>query len=78
MYVLFFDLDNTLLDTDNLVFLNQIGHLYNKINNQHLRQLSIQQLVSEYQKNIPHNQKLSKLLEDIKYPKYILKIKVDE
>ena len=72
MYVLFFDLDNTLLNTDSLTFLNHIGPIYQKLNNQNLRKQSIQQIVDNYRKNIPYNQKLSKLLEDIKYPKYII------
>ena len=72
MYVLFFDIDNTLLNTDSLTFLNHIGPTYQKLNNQNLRQQAIQQIVNNYRKNIPYNQKLSKLLQNIKYPKYII------
>ena len=72
MYVLFFDIDNTLLNTDNLTFLSQMGPIYQKLNHQNLRQQAIQQIVKSYQKNISNNQKLSKLLENIKYPKYII------
>ena len=72
MYVLFFDLDNTLLNTDSLNFLNQIGPIYQKLNHQHLRKQGIQQIINIYQKNISPNQNLSKLLQSIKYPKYII------
>ena len=72
MYAFFFDLDNTLLDTDHLKFLNQMGDIYHQLNHHHSRHQAIKQLINIYQKNIPKNQKLSKLLENIKYPKYII------
>lgn len=76
MYVFFFDLDNTLLRTQTLNFLNYLPpHPSNNTNNNNIK-MSVdtwEKIIHDsYSRNISHDIYLHELLKQVKYPKYII------
>jgi HAD superfamily hydrolase (TIGR01509 family) len=76
MYVFFFDLDNTLLKTNSLTFLNYLpAHPDEKKRNTEQiisKKMWNNIITSSYNKHIPVDFYLQNLLRQINYPKYII------
>lgn len=74
MFIFFFDLDDTLLKTSKLSFLNNIGISYQNLGSTNLtiRNNCINNITSSYSQNIEYDLKLRTLLMKLNYPKYII------
>lgn len=74
MYLFFFDLDDTLLNTSELTFLNNLRQFYHNLDNPNLqvKNYCINSITTSYNKNISYNHRLRSLLVKINYPKYII------
>ena len=73
MYYFFFDLDNTLMPTNQYSFLKQINYSYHRM---HVdipnRNYHVGNIVSNYQRNIHQDRRLYQLLSQLNFPKYII------
>ncbi len=74
MFIFFFDLDDTLLNTSQLSFLNYIGYFYQNLGNSNsvVKNNCINNITTAYNQNIKYDTKLRTLLKNLPYPKYII------
>ncbi len=74
MYLFFFDLDDTLLNTSQLTFLDYIRHFYHNLDNPNfqVKNYCINAITSSYNQNISYDYQLRSLLIQLNYPKYII------